>query len=118
VIGGSFYVGDGSFPGPFLGTDFGVAVFDDDGVNGLPGTMLDSNGVTVNNSGWVSLDWLNAEITEGSFYLAMYQAGNAPNTAPIGIDNGSPVHFKSYSKFLENDWTLSVRGSMDRKLMI
>lgn len=107
VIGGSFYVGDGSFPGPFLGTDFGVAVFDDDGVNGLPGTMLDSNGVTVNNSGWVSLDWMNAEITEGSFYLAMYQAGNAPNTAPIGVDNGSPVHFKSYSKFLENDWTLS-----------
>ncbi len=107
VIGGEFYVGDGSFPGPFLGTDFGVAVFDDDGDNGLPGTMLDSNGVTVNNSGWVSLDWLNAVINDGSFYLAMYQSGNSPYAAPIGIDSDPPTHFKSYSKFLANGWNLS-----------
>ncbi len=107
VIGGSFHVGDGSFPGPFLGTNFGVAVFDDDGVNGLPGTMLDSTGITVNNSGWVNLDVLSAEITEGSFYLAMYQAGNAPNAAPIGVDDQVPVHYKSYTKFLDNEWTLS-----------
>jgi hypothetical protein len=64
VIGGKFYVGDGSFPGPFLGTQIGIAVFDDDGANGLPGTMLDSNGVTVNNYGWVSFDWLDAEIED------------------------------------------------------
>jgi hypothetical protein len=107
VIGGEFYVGDGSFPGPFLGTDFGVAVFDDDGENGLPGTMLDSNGVTVNNSGWVSLDWLNAVVNDGSFYLAMYQSGNSPFAAPIGIDSDTPTHFKSYSKFLANNWSLS-----------
>jgi hypothetical protein len=107
VIGGSFHVGDGSFPGPFLGTDFGVAVFDDNGFNGLPGTMLDSTSVAVNNSGWVSLDWLNAIITDGSFYLAMFQSGNAPNAAPIGVDSQSPVQFKSYSKILGNDWALS-----------
>jgi hypothetical protein len=107
VIGGEFNVGDGSFPGPFLGTDFGVAVFDDDGANGLPGTMIDSNGVTVNNSGWVSLDWLNAEITEGSFYLAMYQSQNVPHAAPIGVDTDNPTHFKSYSKFLSGNWNIS-----------
>jgi hypothetical protein len=70
IIGGKVYVGDGSFPGPFLGTQFGVAIFAADGPDGLPGTMLDSNGVTVNNYGWVSFDWLNATITEGDFYLA------------------------------------------------
>jgi hypothetical protein len=107
VIGGKFYVGDGSFPGPFLGTEFGVAVFDDDGADGLPGTLLDSTGVTVNNSGWVSLDWLNAVVNDGDFYLAMFQAGNAPFSAPIGIDSDNPTHFKSYSKFLDNDWSLS-----------
>lgn len=107
VIGGSFYVGDGSFPGPFLGTDFGVAVFDDDGTNGLPGTMLDSNGVTVNNSGWVSLDWLNAVIEDGSFYLAMYQSGDVPHAAPIGIDSDNPTHFKSYTRFQTSNWNLS-----------
>lgn len=107
VTGGKFYVGDGSFPGPFLGTEFGVAVFDDDGINGLPGTMLDSAGVTVNNSGWVDMDWLNAVITEGSFYLAMYQSGNTPFAAPIGIDTDYPTHFKSYNKFLSNNWSLS-----------
>ena len=99
VIGGKFYVGDGSFPGPFLGTEFGVAIFDDDGANGLPGTMLDSTGVTVNNYGWVSLDWMGATIEDGSFYLAMYQSGNSPNAAPIGIDTDNPTYFKSYSKF-------------------
>jgi hypothetical protein len=107
IIGGKFNVGDGSFPGPFLGSDFGVAVFDDDGVNGLPGTILDSSGVTVNNSGWVSMDWLNAEITSGSFYLAMYQSGNSPNAAPIGVDTDNPTFFRSYSRFQSSDWTLS-----------
>ena len=108
VIGGKFYVGDGSFPGPFLGTEFGVAVFDDDGANGLPGTMLDSTGVTVNNYGWVSLDWMGATIEDGSFYLAMYQSANAPNAAPIGIDTDNPTYFKSYSKFGGLGWTLSA----------
>ena len=107
VIGGKFYVGDGSFPGPFLGTGFGVAVFDDDGADGLPGTLLDSNSIIVNNSGWVSLDCLNAVIYDGSFYLAMFQSGNAPFAAPIGIDSDNPTYFKSYSKFLANDWSLS-----------
>ena len=107
VIGGSFYVGDGSFPGPFLGTGFGVAVFDDDGPGGMPGTILDSTGVTVHNSGWVSLDWLNADLTEGSFYLAMYQSGNVPFAAPIGIDMDNPVFYRSYFKFRDYDWSVS-----------
>ena len=95
------------FPGPFLGTEFGLAVFDDDGANGLPGTMLDCAGVTVNNYGWVELDWLNAEITDGNFYLAMVQVGPAPFVAPIGIDTDIPTYFRSYSKFGSNNWMLS-----------
>ncbi|MBP6871326.1 MAG: carboxypeptidase regulatory-like domain-containing protein [Bacteroidales bacterium] len=108
VIGGQFYVGDGNFPGPFIGSMFSVAIFDDDGANGLPGTMLDSNSVTVNNYGWVSLDWMNATIEDGSFYLAMIQTAASPFSAPIGVDTDNPTYFRSYS-FLVGapDWILS-----------
>ncbi len=108
AIGGKFYTGDGSFPGPFLGTEFGVAIFDDDGPGGLPGTMLDSAGVTVNNYGWISMDWLNAVVEEGSFYLGMYQRFNTPNVAPIGIDLDNPTFYKSYSKVNTLPWQLSA----------
>ncbi len=108
VIGGKFYVGDGSFPGPFIGSEFGVAVFDDDGPGGLPGTMLDSTGVTVNNYGWVSLSWLGATIQSGDFYLAMFQPASSAGAAPIGIDTDNPTYFRSYSKFQANPWALSA----------
>ena len=108
AIGGQIYVGDGSFPGPFLGTEFGIALFDDDGVGGLPGTMLDSSGVTVNNYGWVSFDWISATFTEGSFYLVMIQTLGSQNSAPIGIDTDNPTYFRSYSYFAgAPDWVLS-----------
>jgi hypothetical protein len=108
VIGGQIYVGNGSFPGPFLGTSFSVAIFDDDGPNGLPGTMLDSNAVTVNNYGWVSFDWLSATFTSGSFYLAMIQTAPSPLSAPIGVDTDNPTYFRSYSRFVgAPSWILS-----------
>jgi hypothetical protein len=108
ATGGKIFVGDGSFPGPFIGTEFGIAIFDDDGPDGLPGTMLDSSGVTVNNYGWVSFDWLNATIEDGSFYLAMIQTFNSQNSAPIGIDLDNPIYFKSYN-YIQGDpgWVLS-----------
>ena len=108
AIGGQIYVGDGNFPGPFIGTSFSIAIFDDDGGNGLPGTMLDSNAVTVNNYGWVSFDWLSATIEDGSFYLAMIQTANSQNSAPIGIDTDNPTYFRSYSYFQgAPGWVLS-----------
>ncbi|HNR55830.1 MAG TPA: hypothetical protein PKJ19_11735, partial [Flavobacteriales bacterium] len=108
IIGGQFYVGDGNFPGPFLGTSFSVEVYDDDGANGLPGTRLDSNAVTVNNYGWVSLDWMNATIEDGSFYLCMLQTAGAPNAAPIGVDTDNPTYFRSYILFSgSSEWVLS-----------
>jgi len=58
--------------------------------------MLDSSGVTVNNYGWVSFDWLNATINDGSFYLAMIQTAPSPFAAPIGVDLDNPTYYKSY----------------------
>jgi hypothetical protein len=108
VIGGQIYVGDGSYPGPFLGSHFSVAIFDNDGANGLPGTMLDSNAVTVNNYGWVEFDWLNAVVEDGDFYLAMIQTEPGDDSAPIAIDLDDPIFYRSYCNVAgSNAWVLS-----------
>jgi len=108
IIGGRIYVGDGSFPGPFLGTSFQVLVYDDDGEDGLPGTALDSMDVTVNNYGWVEFEGMTANISEGDFYLAMKQTAPSPNAAPVGVDNDNPTYFISYCYFQgAPGWVLS-----------
>jgi hypothetical protein len=111
VIGGRIYVGDGSFPngGNIIGSTFGAVVYDDDGVNGLPGTMLDSIGVTVNNYEWVEFSGLDADIYEGDFYLAMFQGEAPPDACPIGIDYTVPTVYRSYSYLANNnEWEISA----------
>jgi hypothetical protein len=114
VVGGLFYVGDGSFPagGNIIGSTFTVRVFDDDGTGGLPGTDLSGDGVVaeVMAPGWVTVTGLNVTIASGSFYLAMEQGTNEPNCAPIGVDETLPKAYKSYSKFVTagGDWVLSA----------
>ncbi len=99
VIGGKVFVGDGSFPAGsnFLDSTFGFAVLDDDGPNNLPGTLLDSIEITVDQYGWLSFEGLFAEIEEGDFYLAMYQGNVPPDAAPIGVDQTAPTAYRSYS---------------------
>ena len=111
IIGGKIYVGDGSFPvgANFLGTTFGVVVYDDDGEDGLPGTQLDSILVTVDNYGWVNFEGLYAVIEDGDFFIAMFQGGVPPNTAPLGIDYTVPTVYRSYSYDAGVDvWALSA----------
>ncbi|PKP36537.1 MAG: hypothetical protein CVT97_08775, partial [Bacteroidetes bacterium HGW-Bacteroidetes-14] len=101
VYGGKVFVGDGSFPNNntgFIGTTFGAMVKAADGTNGMPGTTLDSIGVTVNNLGWVEFTGLDATITSGNFYLVMVQGAVSPNCAPVGIDQTLPTVFRSYSR--------------------
>ncbi len=100
LTGGSVYVGDGAYPagGNFIGVDFGIAVYDDNGVNGMPGALLDSIIVTPNDFGWVEFTGLDVTIEDGNFYIAMVQGGDYPNCAPIGIDETPPQKFRSYSR--------------------
>ncbi|MCU0369799.1 MAG: T9SS type A sorting domain-containing protein [Bacteroidales bacterium] len=107
VTGGEIYVGDGSFPGPFLGTSFRVLVYDDDGLDGMPGTALDSTDVTVINYEWVEFEGLTAEINDGDFYLAMKQLAPAPDAAPVGVDTDNPTYFMSYSYMPDTGWVTS-----------
>ncbi len=123
IIGGKFYVGDGSFPNNntgFLGSTFGAMVKAADGTNGLPGTTLDSISVTVNNYGWVTFTGLDVELTEGDFYLVMVQGALSPNCAPIGIDEDIPTLYRSYSRNVGTggNWGLSPFQDMMMRAIV
>ncbi|MBU2652571.1 MAG: carboxypeptidase-like regulatory domain-containing protein, partial [Bacteroidetes bacterium] len=109
AVGGRLYVGDGTFPdGNWFGTEFAIKVYDDDGQNGLPGTLLDSIGVIVDNFGWIEFWGLNSTIENGNFYISMEQLTYAPDAAPLGVDYTTPTVNRSYSRHGSGDWGLSV----------
>ncbi|OFY49175.1 MAG: hypothetical protein A2W85_17160 [Bacteroidetes bacterium GWF2_41_31] len=110
VIGGRLNVGDGSFPtgSNFLGSTMAVGILDDDGANGLPGTVLDSLTVTVDHYGWIEFyGAFNVPIESGDFYLVMWQLGSESNSAPIAIDNETPISYRSYAQMPGGDWNIS-----------
>jgi len=84
VVGGRIFVGDGSFPGPFMGSDFLVKIYDDEGMQGLPGNTLFEDTLIVDQYGWVGLDSLDATSLTENYYLSMYQLNEAPECAPVG----------------------------------
>jgi hypothetical protein len=110
LIRGSINIGDGTYP---PGTDplqpFNVAIFDDDGTNGFPGTQLVNFEVEPLDWGWVGFDLsrFNITLNSGDFYIAMQQGGNYPNCAPIAIDESNPV-YRSYSKYQTQQWIPST----------
>ncbi len=108
VIGGKLYVGNGSFPaGNWLGSPLSVKIYDDDGPNGFPGTLLDEINITVDNYEWIEFWELEANIGEGDFYISMKQEQAAP-AAPLGVDYSHPVVYRSFSRMPEGEWTSSV----------
>lgn len=110
VTGGSLYVGDGFFPegGNWLGTDVIICLYDDDGTDNLPGTLIDSVRVTVNNYEWLVFDSIfDHDFFDGDFYLGMMQIGTAPDVAPIGIDTDQPTVYRSYAVQAGVHWFLS-----------
>ncbi|NOU45813.1 MAG: T9SS type A sorting domain-containing protein, partial [Bacteroidales bacterium] len=107
VMGGRMYVGDGSFPEgvDFLGAEFAVGVIAADGTNGLPGTVLDSAIVTVDNFGWVNFDnALNATVQSGNFYIAVWKLFTQ---VPVGVDQNVPTYYRSYVKPVGGNWAAS-----------
>lgn len=111
VTGGQLYVGDGTFPvgGYWLGSEFTICLFDDDGPDNMPGTLLESVVVPINNYDWVVFDSIfDSDFYGGDFYIAMMQTDTAPNCAPIGVDMTSPTVYRSYARINDTtDWMLS-----------
>jgi len=108
IFGGRLYVGDGTFPtGTWLNTEFAILIYDDDGDNGLPGTLLDSMTVIVQNFEWIKFWSDTISMTEGDFYISMMQLAAAPDSPPLGVDYTTPLAHRSYSRIQGNDWQLS-----------
>jgi len=110
LIGAEIYVGDGSYPsgGDFLGNDFLLVVYGNDWDNNLPGTLLDSSLITVDNYDWVSCEGLDVNLDESIFYVGMRQILPYLEAAPIGIDTDLPTKNYSYTKQpFEGSWELS-----------
>lgn len=103
VIGGSVYVGDGSYPSGANLQSFSMGVYDDDGALGYPNTELATVEVTPTAYGWVNFTFASPiTLTSGSFYLGMIQGGNYPNCLAIGVDETNPSN-RSYSKNVTNN---------------
>ncbi len=91
---------DEDWPSP--GNDnFDVAVYDDDGAGGSPGTLL---GGPINSGtmlkAWVNVDVssMNITITEGDFYIALIQVGNYPDCVGIATDTSSAWAQRSWGR--------------------
>lgn len=110
VTGGKINVGDGSFPedGNFLGYDVKIILYDDNGANGMPGSVLEAHFVTVDSYNWIHFENVfNTEISEGDFYIAYEQISGADYSAPIAVDTESPIAYKSYARMPGGDWSIS-----------
>jgi len=98
VTGGKINVGDGGYPAGanFIGTQFAAGIIDDDGTNGLPGTVLDSVVVDVINYNWIDfVDVFDNTFEEGDFYIVMWQLDGETNSAPIAIDTNLSSFYNS-----------------------
>lgn len=110
VIGGRIFVGDGSYPegADFIGQPMAVGIADNDGPNGMPGTILDSAQITCTNYGWQEFGLNGTTFEEGDFYLVYWQISIPPFSPPVGIDEQNPVVFRSYTKQNGMDWQASA----------
>jgi hypothetical protein len=119
--GGSINIGDGTYPpGGDPVQDFEIIVFDDDGEDGMPGTVLFNVEVEPQGTGWVAFDLSRDPqivLNEGEFYIAHKQLGNWPDCAPTAIDESDP-DFRSYTKYLEEMWLPFTGGDFMIRVVV
>ena len=78
-----------------VGSNGGIAfvnIWDDDGDEGMPGTLLLNNSAIQLVPGWTEKDLYSSGITieEGSFYVGWMESTNTP---PLGVDTDSPADY-------------------------
>jgi hypothetical protein len=110
IVGGRIFVGDSTFPGPFLGTNFLVRAYDNEGMEGLPGNTLDEDTVIVDQYGWQGFDGLDAVALTDQYYLGTYQLNDSPECAPVGFSQ-YPANINTLLKYQEYNWYPSPLGN-------
>jgi hypothetical protein len=99
-----------------------INIWDDDGVDGSPGTLLMENlATTFSGEIWtsVSMSDYSVNISEGSFYVGWWET---PNTPPIGVDSdnsaensfidiGAGLGFENFGNYFEG--AMMIRAEVD-----
>ncbi len=102
VTGGSVNIGNAANypPGSNPLVPFQVLVFDAGGPGGTPGNIIGGPfDVMPTAFGWVEFTFSSpVTVSNGNFFLAMSQGGNAPNAAGLAIDETNS-QLRSFSKF-------------------
>lgn len=112
IVGGRIYVGDSTFPGPFLGSQFLMRLYDDEGMSGKPGNILKQDTVNIDQYGWIGFDSLDAWCRTDNYFLSMFQLLDAPNSAPVGVEMDNPTHpDRSFTKYDDNSWDELFSGN-------
>lgn len=87
------------------GQDFEIRVYDDDGANGMPGTLLATVPMSALNylpNQWVAINMPTPiEITSGSFYVGWVHYANA--TIALGTELNGPISRQTL-EFVGGDW--------------
>ena len=104
---GRFYI----YPGwPDPGNDnFNVSIFDNDGADGAPGTLLGgpiSSGAITHGWADVNVSSLDITVTDGDFYIALIQIGDYPYSVGVGTDEDAPWAQRSWGRnvAMGEDW--------------
>ncbi|HLN53242.1 MAG TPA: T9SS type A sorting domain-containing protein [Lentimicrobium sp.] len=81
-------------------SSFDVKVYDDDGNDGRPGTLLGQVTATPGGDGWFEVDLSSFDImiTSGDFYIAHVQTSSMPQYVEIGLDQSEHPENRSWSK--------------------
>lgn len=114
------HIFDGSYPPGNTLQPFQVAVYDDDGTNGFPGTCLGAIDYTPVAHNWVEIDLsaLNITFYDGDFYISYRQGGVYPNATPIAVDYSNPVNRSYYRGQVGWLWNQEASGSSNINYMI
>ena len=85
--------------------EFAVEVYDDNGADGAPGTLLGSINIMATDWGWVDVDIfrLGITITSGDFYIAYRQLTDFPNCEGLCVDYTNPAG-RSWYRAEEGGW--------------
>jgi hypothetical protein len=108
VYGAELNIYDGSWPQGNSLAPYHVAIYDDDGINNMPGSELAITEVIPYGYDWVFADFSGSGVivNDGDFYIVMIQGGDFPDCAPIAVDTTNPL-YRSYSKNVTGgeEWT-------------
>jgi len=110
------YIGDGSWPPGNILSTFRIIVYDDDGQDGNPGTVLGQKDVMPDHYGWIDVDLQDLDVVfvNGNFYLSHYQLGYFPDCPPTGVDGSAAGQGRSFDHQPQTAW---VPGLFDQYMI-